>query len=89
MKPDLVLLAGPNGVGKSTFTRSPPGKIVARYPRSLANLSLAVKFVNSAELFDNSDAHNPHRRIAHFEVGALKWKTSGVAPVWARMLLKV
>jgi predicted ABC-type ATPase len=61
----------------------PLDKIVARYPRSLANLALAVKFVSSTELFDNSDAQNPHRRIAYFETGVLKWKTDGIVPAWA------
>jgi predicted ABC-type ATPase len=65
----------------------PPDKIASRYPRSLANLAKAVKFVSSVELFDNSDAENPHRRIAHFEAGALKWKTDEIIPGWARPLL--
>jgi len=65
----------------------PPDKIASRYPRSLANLAEAVKFVSSVELFDNSDAENPHRRIAHFEAGALKWKTDETVPRWARPFL--
>jgi predicted ABC-type ATPase len=66
----------------------PFDKITARYPRSLANLSLAVKFVSSVELFDNSDARNPHRRIAHFEAGGLIWKTEETVPAWAHPFLK-
>jgi predicted ABC-type ATPase len=58
----------------------PLDKISARYPRSLANLALAVEFVSSAELLDNSDVQDPHRRIAHFEVGILKWKTDRTVP---------
>jgi predicted ABC-type ATPase len=65
----------------------PPDKIASRYPRSLANLAEAVRFVSSVEFFDNSDAENPHRRIAHFEAGALKWKTDETVPRWARPLL--
>jgi predicted ABC-type ATPase len=66
----------------------PADKILARYPRSLANLARAVLFVDSVELFDNSDARDPHRRIAQFEAGVLKWKTAGIVPAWARPLVK-
>lgn len=62
----------------------PLDKIVARYPRTLANLALAIKCVASVELYDNSDAQNPHRRIAHFEAGVLKWKTAEIMPAWAK-----
>jgi predicted ABC-type ATPase len=67
----------------------PAEKIASRYPRSLANLAAAVKFLSSVELFDNSDAENPHRRIAHFHAGSLKWKTGETVPGWARPLLNV
>jgi predicted ABC-type ATPase len=66
----------------------PSDKIVARYPRSLANLAAAVKFVSSVELFDNSDVQNPHRRLAHFAAGAIKWKTDEMVPAWARPVLE-
>jgi predicted ABC-type ATPase len=66
----------------------PAEKILARYPRSLANLALSIPLVGSVELYDNSDVQNPHRRIAHFELGALKWKTDGLLPVWAKPFLK-
>jgi predicted ABC-type ATPase len=64
----------------------PLDKIASRYPRSLANLAEAIKFVASVELFDNSDAQNPHRRIAHIKAGILKWKTDEIVPGWARPL---
>ncbi len=67
----------------------PLDKIVARFPRSLANLALAVKFVESVEIFDNSDVENPHRRIAHFAAGVLRWKIDEIVPAWARQVLKV
>jgi predicted ABC-type ATPase len=66
----------------------PAGKILARYPRSLANLALAIPVVGSVEVLDNSDAQDPHRRIAHFEMGVLKWMTDGFVPPWAKPLLK-
>lgn len=66
----------------------PTDKIVSRFPRSLANLTQAVQFVSSAELFDNSDARNPHRLIARFQAGILKWKTGDAIPDWAKPFLK-
>ena len=66
----------------------PPDKILARFPRSLANLARAVPFVGSVELFDNSDARDPYRRIAQFEAGVLTWKTAGIVPPWARQVMK-
>ncbi len=66
----------------------PADKIAARFPRSLTNLALAVAFVASVELYDNSDAQNPHRRIAHFAAGKLKWKTDGIIPGWAKPFFK-
>jgi predicted ABC-type ATPase len=65
----------------------PADKIVARFPRSLANLAEAVKFVSVVEIYDNSDRENPHRRLARFEEGVLKWKTTGPVPAWAKPLL--
>jgi predicted ABC-type ATPase len=65
----------------------PLDKIAARFPRSLANLAEAIKFVPTVELFDNSDPENPHRRIAHFQAGVLRWKTKERAPEWARPYL--
>ena len=62
----------------------PMDKIVARYPRSLANLAQAINFVSSVELVDNSDPENPHRQIAFFEAGKLKWRTEEPIPGWAK-----
>jgi predicted ABC-type ATPase len=67
----------------------PLDKIVARYPRSLANFASAIKFVASVELYDNSDAQNPHWHIAHFEASDLKWKTDGTVPGWAQPFLEI
>jgi predicted ABC-type ATPase len=64
-----------------------PDKIAARYPRSLKNLTEAIKFVSWVELYDNSDPENPHRRIAHFTVSVLAWKTEGAFPAWAKTYL--
>jgi predicted ABC-type ATPase len=66
----------------------PLDKIAARYPRSLANLAEAIKFVPSVKLFDNSDPENPHRQIAHFQAGVLKWQTMERIPGWARPYLQ-
>ena len=67
----------------------PPDKIAARYPRSLANLAEAIRFVPSVEILDNSDPTNPHRQIAVFRGGVLKTKSAGPVPAWAKPLLKI
>ncbi len=66
----------------------PLDKIASRYPRSLKNLTEAIKFVSSVELYDNSDPENPHRPIARFGAGVLAWKTEGTIPAWAKAYLK-
>ena len=66
----------------------PAEKIVARFPRSLANLAKAVKFVSVTEIFDNSDRENPHRILARFEKGVLKWKTSEIIPDWTKSIVR-
>lgn len=66
----------------------PLDKIVARYPRSLANLAQAIPFVDSVELIDNSEVKKPHQWIAQFEAGVLTWKTGEIVPGWVKPLLK-
>jgi predicted ABC-type ATPase len=44
-------------------------KITARFPRTLANLKLAVRDLPLVLVFDNSDLNAPYRRVAEFEAG--------------------
>ena len=45
----------------------PKDRIVARYHRSLGNLPAAIKASNFAEIFDNSSASRPLRRLAQIK----------------------
>lgn len=47
----------------------PDEKISSRFPRVMANLAKAVRFVDHAFLFDNSSADEPYRFVAEFRGG--------------------
>jgi predicted ABC-type ATPase len=47
----------------------PQDKLVARYPRTLANLKAALQVVPRVYLFDNEDLSHPFKRVAVFENG--------------------
>lgn len=47
----------------------PDEKLVARYPRILANLRRALPVVHDARIYDNSDAEAPYRLVARVEAG--------------------
>jgi predicted ABC-type ATPase len=49
----------------------PPEKIMARYPRSLANLKRALAALKLVWVYDNSDLEQPFRKVAEFEDGEL------------------
>lgn len=61
----------------------PDEKIAARYPRSLANLAAALKFVPWVKIYDNSSAKNPYRLLAEFRDGRVAWRVKGAMPGWA------
>ena len=63
----------------------PDEKIVARFPRTFANLRQALSFVNQALLFDNSSADEPYRFVAEFRDGKRR-RRKGYRPVWAAFL---
>lgn len=47
----------------------PPGKLAARFPRTLANLKMAIRHLPLVLVFDNGDLNSPYRRVAEFEGG--------------------
>jgi predicted ABC-type ATPase len=47
----------------------PPEKLQARFPRTLRNLSLAIRELPCVFIFDNSDLRRPYRLVATFEDG--------------------
>lgn len=47
----------------------PPEKLVARYPRTLANLGRALRTLPEVRIYDNSDLGRPYRLLATCERG--------------------
>ena len=45
----------------------PSEKIIARYPRTLANLQSAIRELPHVWIFDNDDLRKPYRKMAVFE----------------------
>ncbi|WP_137918791.1 AAA family ATPase [Hydrogenophaga sp. 2FB] len=69
----------------------PPERILARYPRTLANLAQAVRRVDLALLYDTSGPRNrvvqPPRLVARCRAGHVRWKNPERWPGWAERLL--
>lgn len=61
----------------------PSEKLVARYPRTLANLRRAIRELPHVLVFDNSDLRRPFRRLAEFRNGA-PVEAHEPAPPWLR-----
>lgn len=65
----------------------PTEKLVARFPRTLANLQSAIHTLPHVWIFDNNDLRTPFRKIAVFEGGRQLFLTKPV-PKWLQPLLK-
>ena len=69
----------------------PPERILARYPRTLANLAKAVALADLALLYDTSGPRNrvvqPPRLVARCRAGRALWKNPVRWPAWAEQLL--
>ena len=61
-------------------------KIAARFPRTLANLRLALRDLPLVLVFDNSDLNAPYRRVAEFEAGKRVFVARPI-PKWLAPLL--
>jgi len=59
----------------------PTEKLVARFPRTHANLKMALREIPVVMIFDNSDLHAPFRHIATYENGEARFLTSTI-PKW-------
>jgi predicted ABC-type ATPase len=65
----------------------PRDRIASRFERSLQNLTKAIEFVPTVELYDNSSAEDPYRLVAVFQAGSLTSRMRGVVPRWARSIV--
>jgi predicted ABC-type ATPase len=64
----------------------PPEKLIARYPRSMANLQKAIRDLPHVYIFDNEDLRTPFRKVAVFENGRPLFLSEPV-PKWLAALL--
>lgn len=64
----------------------PTDKLIARFPRTLANLARAIRELPCVLVFDNNDMRTPFRRVAVFENGKSTLAAEPV-PVWLSPLL--
>jgi predicted ABC-type ATPase len=65
----------------------PPEKLVARFPRTLANLKAALGELPHVLVFDNDDLATPFRIVAVVENGRLSW-TADPVPKWLGGLIR-
>ncbi len=68
----------------------PPERILARYPRTVRHLGVAVRRVDLALLYDTSvppgEPFQPPRLVARLRAGAVTWQTEPL-PCWAHEVL--
>ena len=65
----------------------PADKLIARYPRTLANLQTAIRDLPHVWVFDNDDLRVPLRKVAVFEHGRAVFLLQPL-PKWLRNILK-
>jgi predicted ABC-type ATPase len=64
----------------------PPGKLITRFPRTLANLGRAIRELPCVLLFDNEDLRQPFRHVAVFANGR-RLELNEPIPSWLRRLV--
>src|SRR4029077_1139373 len=64
----------------------PDDKLLARFPRTLDNLQLAIRRLPHVLIYDNSDLGAPFRQVAVFAQGQLR-HLQEPAPEWLRPLV--
>ena len=64
----------------------PPEKLVARFPRTLANLKTAIRDLPHVWVFDNDDLRTPFRQVVVFENGQ-RVNLNEPVPKWLKSLL--
>lgn len=64
----------------------PPEKLIARFPRTMANLKTAIRDLSHVFVFDNEDLRTPFRKLAVFDQGKPLYLSRPV-PKWLASLL--
>ena len=65
----------------------PTEKLLARFPRTMANLTQAIRELPHVLIFDNDNLCTPFRHVAGFENGRLTFSAKPL-PGWLRPVLK-
>jgi predicted ABC-type ATPase len=65
----------------------PHEKLLARFPRTLANLKAAIGGLPHVVIFDNEDLRTAFRQVAIFERGNLVWRGKSL-PEWVDDLMR-
>ena len=63
----------------------PTEKLMARYPRTLANLALALRTLAHVLVYDNSNLADPYHLVAEYREGT-QVRGGGLPPEWFRAL---
>ena len=66
----------------------PTEKLVARFPRTMANLQQAIRELPHVLIFDNNDLRTPFRQVAGFENGRATFSVKPM-PAWLQRMMKV
>jgi len=64
----------------------PTEKLIARFPRTLANLQAALRELPNVPIFDNDDLRTPFRQVAVFQNGA-QLSLNQHVPRWLKPML--
>ena len=90
----FIGLSGPEACGERVAMRVakgghdvPTDRLVARYPRTLANLRAAIRELPHVLVFDNEDLRRPFRRVAVFEHGQATFRAART-PTWLAEALR-
>jgi len=58
----------------------PPDKLIARFPRTMANLEAAIRRLPHVWVFDNGDLRAPFRKVAVIENGTVTFRARTLPP---------
>ncbi len=56
----------------------PTGKLISRFPRTMANLKAAIRTLPIVRIYDNDDLANPFRKIAEYRNGNLHSRADAI-----------
>jgi predicted ABC-type ATPase len=63
----------------------PPDRLIARYPRTLANLRSSLQLLSGVIVYENDDLRHPYRLIARVERGIVEEATRDLPAWWTGM----